>query len=93
MERKLNSFAIKASICLNWSLCPVTGIAGGVGYPSNVLLFQGTVLVTADGDFLTECVSTALFSYDHKKNIVMQEGDRVYSEWLNNGTTSRNLPF
>lgn len=79
-KRKLKSFTIKASICLNWSLYPVTGIAGGVGYPSNVLLFQGTVSVTAEGDFLTECMSTAAFSYEHKKNNIMQEGDKVCSE-------------
>lgn len=93
VKRKLKSFTIKGSICLNWSLYPVTGIAGGVGCPSKVLLFQGTGLVMAEGDFLTECMSTTAFSYDHKKNNIMQEGDKFCSEWLNNHTASRNLPF
>lgn len=47
----------------------------------------------AEGDFLIEHMSTPAFSYDHKKNKTMQEGDNVCSEWLNNGTASRNLPF
>lgn len=80
VKRKLKSFTIKASICLNWSLYPVTGIAGGVGCPGNVLLFQGTVLVMAEGDFLIQCMSTPAFSYDPKKNNIMQEGDKVCSE-------------
>lgn len=80
VKRKLKSFTIKTSSCLNESPYPVTGIAGGVGCPSDVLLFQGTLLVMADGDFLTGCMSTPAFSYDHKKNNIMQEGDKVCSE-------------
>lgn len=57
VKRKLKICVIKASICLIWSLCPVIGIAAGVRYPSNVLLFQGTVLAMAESDFLTESVS------------------------------------
>lgn len=79
VRRKLQSFTITASICSSWSLYPVTGITGGVGCPSNDLLFQGTASVTPEGDFLTECMSTLAFSYDHKKNNILQQGDKVCS--------------
>lgn len=78
-KRKLQRFTITANICSNWSLYPVTGITGGVGCPSNDLLFQGTASVTAEGDFLIGCMLTSAFSYDHEKNNILQQGDKVCS--------------
>lgn len=92
VRRKLQSFTITSSTCSNWSLYPVTGITGGVGCPSNDLLFQGTASVTLEGDFLTECMSTLAFSYDHKKNNILQQGDKVCSTKVTQQMYSKQNP-
>lgn len=73
-------------------LYPVTGITGGVGCPSNDLVFQGTASVRGEGDFLTECMSTPAFSYDHKKNNILQQGDKVCSTKVTQQRYSKQNP-